>query len=47
MIDYISGEMFGSVCHFDFDSMPIDQEMITLMEDLATILMETNVLNTP
>lgn len=36
----MDGQMFGSVCHFNFEAMPIANSMVELMEDLSTMIME-------
>lgn len=33
-----NGEMFGTICHFDFRAIPISDENVELMEAIAPLL---------
>lgn len=35
-----NGELFGTICHFDFDPVPFSSEEVFLLEDVASTLMQ-------
>ena len=34
------GTMFGTICHFDFEPIPVEEEEVLLLEDVAPLLVQ-------